>query len=103
MRVPGHFSLLFGLIAMLTLWNAYLWLRWPFSPYGGTHNEAPKRKNVAPLTLKNAYLWLSWPSLMRGYQDIFSIVGTIEWQATERSEGVSPQRMSEAREHPPSD
>ena len=34
-------------------------------------------------------LWLSWPSLMRGYQDIFPIIGTIEWQATEQSEGVS--------------
>ena len=73
----------------------------PFSPYGGTHNEAPKCKNVAPLTLKNAYLWLSWPSLMKGYQDIFSIVGTIEWQATERNEGASPQQLSEVREHPP--
>ena len=52
-------------------------------------NEAPKRKSIALLTLKNAYLWLSWPPLMRGYQDIFSIVGTIEWQATERSEGAS--------------
>ena len=29
-----------------------------FSPYGGTHNEAPKCKSVAPLALKNAYLWL---------------------------------------------
>ena len=39
-----------------------------FSPYGGTHNEAPKRRSVASLALWNAYLWLRWPSLMRGYQ-----------------------------------
>ena len=26
---------------------------------------------------------------MRGYQDIFQIVETIEWQATEQSEGAS--------------
>ena len=52
-------------------------------------NEAPKRKSVAVLTLKSAYLWLNWSTLMRGYQDIFSIVGTIEWQANERSEGAS--------------
>ena len=25
---------------------------------------------------------------MKGYQDIFSVIGTIEWQATERSEGA---------------
>ena len=50
-------------------------------------NEAPKRKSIALLTLKN--FWLSWPPLMRGYQDIFSIVGTIEWQATEQSQGAS--------------
>ena len=31
-----------------------------------------------------------WPSSMRGYQDIFSVAGAIEWQATERSEGASP-------------
>ena len=36
-----------------------------------------------------AYLWLSWPSLMRGYQDIFPVIGTIEWHATEQSEGAS--------------
>ena len=39
---------------------SFLWLHWPslmrgyqhiFSSYGGTHNEAPKRKNVAPLAL----------------------------------------------------
>ena len=29
-----------------------------FSPYGGTHDEAPKRKNIAPLALYNAYLRL---------------------------------------------
>ena len=27
--------------------------------------------------------------------------GTIEWKVTELSEGVSPQRLSEAREHSP--
>ena len=46
MGVPAQFS--------------FLWLHWPylmrgtstlFSPYGGTHNEAPRRKNVAPLAL----------------------------------------------------
>ena len=39
---------------------AYLWLSWSssmrgyetiFSPYGGTHSKAPKRKNVALLAL----------------------------------------------------
>ena len=29
-----------------------------FSPYGGTHNQAPKLKDVAPLALNNAYLLL---------------------------------------------
>ena len=42
-----------------------LWLHWPslmrgyqhtFWPYGGTYNEAPKRKNVALLTFQNAFL-----------------------------------------------
>ena len=45
-EAPKHKS-----VAPVALNNAYLWLRWPFSPYGGTHNEAPKRKNVAPLAL----------------------------------------------------
>ena len=31
--------------------NAYLCLRWPFLPYGGTHNEAPKCKSAASLAL----------------------------------------------------
>ena len=34
---------------------------------------------------------------MRGYQDIFPIVGTIEWQATEQSKGASKQ-LSKAKE-----
>ena len=29
-----------------------------FSPYGGTPDEAPKRKNVALFAFYNAYLWL---------------------------------------------
>ena len=29
-----------------------------FSPYGGTHDEALKCKNVALLAFYNAYLWL---------------------------------------------
>ena len=52
-------------------------------------NEAPKRKSVALLTLKNAYLWPSWPPFNEGVPGHFSIVGTIEWQATEQSEGAS--------------
>ena len=51
-----------------------------FSPYGGTHNEAPKRKSVASLALKNAYLWLCWPFSMRGYETIFLYGGSIFWQ-----------------------
>ena len=56
-----------------------------FSPYGGTHNEAPKRKKccsvgllecifMAPLALFNEgvqdhfpILWLGWPSRMHIY------------------------------------
>ena len=34
---------------------------------------------------------------MREYQNIFSVVGTIEWQATEQSEGASKQ-LNEAKE-----
>ena len=47
-------------MAPFALQNAYLWLRLPslmrghqdtFSPYGGTHDEAPKRKDIAPFAL----------------------------------------------------
>ena len=84
-----------------------LWLHWPslmrapanfFSPYGATHNEAPKRKillrwssrmriygfvsNAIFFSMMEQFdsmgvrdhfpiLWLRWPSLMRGFQHTF--------------------------------
>ena len=70
-----------------------------FSPYGGTHNEAPKRKNVATLTLNNAYLWLHWPFSVRGYQTIF-IYGGNHNEAPRRNvlEPLGSKRLSEAKE-----
>ena len=79
----------------------FLWQRWPSRMHIYCSVGPPECIFMTSLAFKNAYLWLSWLSLMRGYQDIFSIVGTIEWQVTERSEGASTQRLSEAREHPP--
>ena len=71
MGVPGHFPI--------------LWLSWPplirghqdiFSPYGGTHDEAPKHKDIAQLALFN-----------EEYQDVFQCVGifikTIVWNFCE--------------------
>ena len=58
--INGGTGTIYIFMAEFALLNAYLWLCWPFlmkgyehtfSPYGGTHNKAPKRKNVAPLAL----------------------------------------------------
>ena len=64
-----------------------------------THNEAPKRKSVAPLALKNAYLWLRWPFSMRGYETIF-IYGGNHNEAPRRNvlEPLGSKRLSEAKE-----
>ena len=51
--VPGHLPILWLTVALFNEGTSALFL-----PYGGTHDEASRRKNVAPLALKNAYLWL---------------------------------------------
>ena len=56
-----------------------------FSPKGGTHNEAPKRKML-----------LCWSSRM---QILEQFDGTIEWKVTERSEGAPPA-TKQSEEHP---
>ena len=41
-------------MALLALFNGGGGTSALFSPYGGTHNEAPKRKNVAPLACRQS-------------------------------------------------
>ena len=53
---------------------------------------------VTTTRLPNVKVLLHWPSRM---QILEQFDGTIEWKVTERSEGASPQRLSEARERPP--
>ena len=53
---------------------------------------------VPTMTLPNVKILLRWPSRM---QILEQFDGTIEWKVTERSEGASPQRLSEARKRPP--
>ena len=85
-------------MAQLTLFNEGVPGQF-FSPYGGIHNEAPKRKNVATLTLNNAYLWLRWPFSMRGYETIF-IYGGNHNEAPRRNvlKPLGSKRLSEAKE-----
>ena len=75
-------------MAPLTLFNV-----------GGTLNEAPKCKSVAPLALKNAYLWLRWPFSMRGYETII-IYGGNHNEAPRRNvlEPLGSKQLSEVKE-----
>ena len=73
-----------------------------FSPYGGTHDEAPKRKNVAPLALKNAYLWLCLRShIFQYYGHCYgSFISEGPAPQTERSNsrgGDGPRRLNGER------
>ena len=74
MGVPGHFLLM----ATLALQNAYLLLHWP------------SRMHIYDFISPQECIFMAQLALFNeGVPGHFSVVGTIEWQATERSKGAS--------------